>query len=192
MKTAWVRAVPGIKQTLANGAKNYQGSGRMYSLKMSVGALVTLVVALLAVTELQAAPALPSSAGTIERTLPGQQGITAPPPAAEDIVAPTPVKESARPTNGTKITVSRFIVEGNTKLTEDEIAQLLGAAEGKALTLAEIYELADRLGAAYRDKGYRLATVTVPPQKIRAEASPAPSPPAITLHHLRADRAVCG
>ena len=138
----------------------------MYSLKMSVGALVTLVVALLAVTELQAAPALPSSAGTIERTLPGQQGITAPPPAAEDIVAPTPVKESARPTNGRKITVSRFIVEGNTKLTEDEIAQLLGAAEGKALTLAEIYELADRLGAAYRDKGYRLATVTVPPQKI--------------------------
>jgi hemolysin activation/secretion protein len=66
------------------------------------------------------------------------------------------------------VTSIRFI--GNTVFTADLLRELVKDAEGKALTLEQVGELADRITDYYRGHGYPLARAIVPAQTIQEGA----------------------
>ncbi len=57
--------------------------------------------------------------------------------------------------------------EGNTVVSEKELVSLAASYVGRSVTLADIYELADRVTAIYRSRGFILARAIVPAQTIR-------------------------
>jgi hemolysin activation/secretion protein len=73
---------------------------------------------------------------------------------------------AAVPSGGKAILIDRFEISGNTVVTDQEMDAIVSTYEGRSLTLLEIYEVADELTKYYRDKGYSVATVTVPAQKV--------------------------
>lgn len=137
------------------------GNDKLRSVLAQTGFAVAAIWAVAA----GAAPPTPSSPGTVQSTVPGQR-IEAPVglPAEIDTSAQKPQSKVAP--GGTPIQVTRIVVTGNTQLSEEEIKSVTAAHEGKSLTLAQVYEVADQLTALYRARGYAVATATVPPQKI--------------------------
>jgi len=89
--------------------------------------------------------------------------------APKAITAP-PIKEStpARPKQDTskRIQVNRFEISGNTEIPTKELISQIAELQGQKLTLEEIYAAADILTDYYRLRGYSLAKVTVPAQRI--------------------------
>ena len=136
--------------------------------KSKAGAGVLLWAGLCAVPLIQAAPNLPSSPGAVESTLPSSGGLVLPPTTPVDLVSPAPETKPKVVAGGRKILVENFELVGNSKLTAEQIAGVIERYAGKQLTIEEIYAVADELGGLYRSQGYRLATVTLPPQKISA------------------------
>ncbi len=63
--------------------------------------------------------------------------------------------------------VKGFKILGNTKLDEDQIHRSLGAFTQKELTVGKLYDAADALTRMYRDHGYFMAKVYLPPQTIK-------------------------
>lgn len=76
--------------------------------------------------------------------------------------APTPPPQSA----SVQFTVSSVSFEGNTVLSNSALQALAASYIGKNITLAQAYELAGRVTAAYRDAGYILARAVVPAQRV--------------------------
>lgn len=66
--------------------------------------------------------------------------------------------------------VRHIAVTGTAGLTveDDKLRAVLAPYEGRKLTLAQIYEAADRVTALYRDAGYLVAKVYVPQQDARS------------------------
>lgn len=60
--------------------------------------------------------------------------------------------------------VRHFKVEGAEVVSEAEIRDILAPYENRKLTLAQIYEAADKITTLYRDRGYLLAKAYVPAQ----------------------------
>jgi hemolysin activation/secretion protein len=60
--------------------------------------------------------------------------------------------------------VRHFKVEGAEVVSEAEIREILTPYENRKLTLAQIYEAADKITTLYRDRGYLLAKAYVPAQ----------------------------
>lgn len=60
--------------------------------------------------------------------------------------------------------VRDFKVEGAELVSEAEIRAIVAPYENRKLTLAQIYEAADKITTLYRDKGYLLAKAYVPAQ----------------------------
>jgi hemolysin activation/secretion protein len=103
---------------------------------------------------------------------PGAVGDTlkTPPP----LQAPTPLPSIQAPPqavpaqgSGATLTVSRFVFSGNTVFRQDELAPLLADYLNHPITLAQLYEAADKVADFYTRKGYALASVNVPAQKIK-------------------------
>jgi hemolysin activation/secretion protein len=63
--------------------------------------------------------------------------------------------------------VRRFAIEGPGLVAEAEIRAILGPYENRKLTLAEIYDAADKITTLYRNQGYLLAKAYVPAQDAR-------------------------
>ncbi len=124
---------------------------------------VLACVAAISLLSLSAAAAEAPTPGSVQDTLP-----SAPPPRPQP--APPPVEQSPRaqaPAPGGKaVPVKRFEISGNTVISTAELDGVVKAYIGRALTLAQIYEVADALTDYYRSKGYGLADVTVPAQKV--------------------------
>lgn len=72
--------------------------------------------------------------------------------------------------SGVRVKVSGFTFAGNTIFTSGELSAILAGYIGTELTLAELNGAAAEITAAYRAKGYFLASATIPPQTIKAEA----------------------
>lgn len=89
--------------------------------------------------------------------------VTAPAPAVTPAPRPTPAPAGAEQKT---LTVSKFVFNGNTAFTPDALAAVVAAYTGKPVTLAQVYEAADKVVAHYVAAGYSLASVTLPPQKI--------------------------
>lgn len=85
------------------------------------------------------------------------------------IVAP-PIQQSApvreKQDTSKRIQVNRFEIVGNTQISTQELISQIAELQGQQLTLEEIYAAADILTDYYRIRGYSLARVTVPAQRI--------------------------
>ena len=79
--------------------------------------------------------------------------------------AATPATTGVAP-GGKAIPVREFRFEGNSAISTAELEAEVAGELGRSLTLFEIYEIADALTAFYRERGYTVASVTVPAQKV--------------------------
>lgn len=117
--------------------------------------------ALLAMT----APALlaqqaPETTGTpLKRPAPIQAPAASPALTASRPAAPEGADEKT-------LTVSRFEFKGNSVFSTDLLAGLVKGYTATPVTLAQVYEAADKIADYYVREGYNLASVTLPPQKI--------------------------
>lgn len=93
-----------------------------------------------------------------------------PEPPIEEEAEPEVKDERERPApverGGREILIEDFRVVGNQAIPDAEIDRILSKYEGRQLTLFEIYQVADELTGIYHDRGYGLASVTVPAQKV--------------------------
>ncbi|MDR3416131.1 MAG: ShlB/FhaC/HecB family hemolysin secretion/activation protein [Nevskia sp.] len=112
-----------------------------------------------------AAPPAPPTPGAIGETL-KQPPALQPPPPAPQIGAPERQAPTA-PARGATLTVSHFVFSGNTLYSQDELAGLIADYLNKPITLAQVYEAADKVSDFYVRHGYSLASVTVPAQKVK-------------------------
>lgn len=77
-----------------------------------------------------------------------------------------PAATTGVPQGGMQIPIKRFEITGNSVISTEELHGVIAQHEGRSMTLFEIYEVADELTNYYRGKGYPVATVTVPAQKV--------------------------
>jgi len=66
---------------------------------------------------------------------------------------------------GQTITVNGFHITGQDVFSESQLTALLGDSVGKALTLAELSQRAERISQYFRDRGYLVARAFIPPQQ---------------------------
>ena len=66
-----------------------------------------------------------------------------------------------------KLLVRSFRLEGPSLIDEAQVRAVLAAYEGRKLTIAEIYEAADKVTTLYRNAGYLVAKAYVPAQNAR-------------------------
>lgn len=65
-----------------------------------------------------------------------------------------------------RMTVAGFTLVGNTVIDDATLQSLLADLTGRELTLEELYSAADRVTAAYRERGYLLSRGLLPAQEI--------------------------
>ncbi|HLW73990.1 MAG TPA: ShlB/FhaC/HecB family hemolysin secretion/activation protein [Gammaproteobacteria bacterium] len=127
------------------------------------------VAACLISTPVWAAPAVTTTGpaaptpGQVQATLPTQT------PEPKQVPAPlsqAPVTPSGVSPGGPSFKVTGFVIEGNTVIPTDELQAQIAGYVGQSLTLAQLYDVADVLTRYYRAKGYGLADVAPPAQKI--------------------------
>lgn len=110
---------------------------------------------------------------TVPVPTPGQVGDTLKrPPEIEPSQTPVQVEDKRSPpsaapaTGGKAVRIDRFEFEGNTLLDPAELQAAVAGYVGRSLSLFDIYEAADKLTDLYVGKGYTLASVIVPAQRI--------------------------
>ena len=105
----------------------------------------------------------PPTPGQVQSGLPTQlpQPKEAPAPLSQPPVTPSGVAPG-----GPSFKVTGFVIEGNTVIPTDELQAQIASYVGQSLTLAQLYDVADVLTRYYRAKGYGLADVAPPAQKI--------------------------
>jgi len=103
---------------------------------------------------------------------PGQVGDTLRKPIELQPVQPAPIVQTQRQeapaaaATGKTLVVQEFEFAGNTLFTGAELSAQIKDYLNRPVTLLEIFEAADRISDFYVSKGYTLASVNVPPQKI--------------------------
>lgn len=86
------------------------------------------------------------------------------PPAAPLSELPPSPSKAAAGASDVRVHVAGFAVHGVTQFSEAEITAVLERYTGRQLSTAEIHEAANALMRHYRNAGYMLAKVFVPPQ----------------------------
>ena len=94
-----------------------------------------------------------------------------PQPAAPSVGAPIEIPSSPQATAPTgsesvTFTITGVNFVGNTALPDRQLQDLAAPYIGHSITLTQVYELAGKVTAAYRSKGYILAQTIVPAQKV--------------------------
>ncbi len=118
--------------------------------------------------------AVPMGSGIAQVTSPKQivdplkpsEAPPAPSAPADVIVAPKLPRASGDTAESTKITVQRIEFSGNTLFTTAELQTAVASYLNRAISLVDIYSAADAVADLYIGKGYALATVNVPPQRV--------------------------
>jgi len=78
-----------------------------------------------------------------------------------------PQKEAPLPPDTKKVQIKKIVVEGATLLSEKALRAITSEYEGKDLALPEMQKIADKITAAYREKGYSTSRAYLPPQTIK-------------------------
>ncbi|MGQ0621886.1 MAG: ShlB/FhaC/HecB family hemolysin secretion/activation protein [Panacagrimonas sp.] len=105
-------------------------------------------------------------------TTPGQVGDTLKKPPEIQLPQPPAQVEggrapaSAPAAGGKAVRIDSFEFQGNTLLDPADLQAAVAKDVGRSMTLFDIYEVADKLTALYVAKGYTLASVIVPAQRI--------------------------
>lgn len=112
------------------------------------------------------------SISAVAQTTPGEVGDTlkkAPTLQSQPVVVPI-WKPSSAPAgiagSNKRITVSQFSFSGNTLFSNDELQTVVASYANRPVTLLELYAAADRIADFYVSRGYSLASVNIPPQKV--------------------------
>ena len=66
----------------------------------------------------------------------------------------------------TMLTLSQIVIDGATVYDQQQLAAVYAQYQGKQVSLAQIYQIADDITVKYRNDGYILAKAVVPPQRI--------------------------
>lgn len=113
-----------------------------------------------------AAPAMPEppTPGAIGDTL--KQPPQLQPPSAAPIAAPQG-RAPAGAAQGPTLVVSGFVFSGNTVFSGEQLAPLVAGYLNRPITLGQLYEAADRVAEFYASRGYALASVNLPAQKVK-------------------------
>lgn len=94
-----------------------------------------------------------------------------PQPAAPSVGAPIeiPTTQGEAPPTGSEsvsFTITSVDFQGNTALPDQELKDITAAYIGHPITLAQVYEMAEHVTAAYRSRGFVLARAIVPAQRM--------------------------
>lgn len=104
--------------------------------------------------------------GVVQQEIRKRPQLPATPREAEiEQPAQAPATSGVAP-GGKQIPIERFEITGNSVISSDELLQVTAPYTGRTMTLFEIYEVADVLTQYYRDRGYSVASVVVPAQKV--------------------------
>jgi hemolysin activation/secretion protein len=129
-----------------------------------------IVVAVLSLTSAVAvAQALPKErpdAGRIlEQT---REPLRLPPPAEDDVRPRPPEPKPALPVSPTlKVRVTQFNFSGNTLFTDEQLSEVVKEFVGKELDFEGLTDVATKVRAYHRERGYFLAQAYLPQQAIR-------------------------
>ncbi|MCW2318344.1 hemolysin activation/secretion protein [Rhodoblastus acidophilus] len=116
----------------------------------------------------QSAAGAVSAAGAASREA-EQSRLTQPmPEPAPRLALPQLVEPQLRLDAKQKLLIKSVTVAGEQPLGEEETRAVLAPYEGRKLSMAEIYEMADKLTNLYRSKGYLVAKTYVPAQDARS------------------------
>ncbi len=128
---------------------------------------VTCATALLVSLSVGAAPpVLPPSPGVVLNPI--DKPVYQPQPAQTPKIEHTQKPAVSPPQSDFKVLVNAFVFKGNTTFSNEKLKQLVAGFEGRKLSIADIYHVADVIEANYRYKGYLLTSVYVPAQKINS------------------------
>lgn len=135
-----------------------------------------VLLSTVAVTMLALAPAgpvlaqsLPFNIGDAVRDAQQAQQAAPQPQPARPLVLPKLAEPQLTLPDKTTLHVRRIVVTGTEGLAvaPEKVKEVLAPYEGKSLTLAQIYEAADKVTLLYREAGYLVAKVYVPAQDAR-------------------------
>ncbi|HEY6241433.1 MAG TPA: POTRA domain-containing protein [Burkholderiales bacterium] len=117
--------------------------------------------------------ALAVCTGTPLAQAPRPQAPTPPRPAAPPAAAPAvpqpaaPIRPSAPPA-APQFEIQRFVVQGNTLLSQKDLEKILTPHAGKNRDFGDIQRALEALQDAYSSRGYNAVRVSLPEQDIRA------------------------
>ena len=89
-------------------------------------------------------------AGTLQQQIDRERGITLPKKSTPTEVAPQPIKSI----DGQTITVKAFVFNGNTLLSNEQLALVIAAYLDRPLTFTELQQAAASIATAYREAGW--------------------------------------
>jgi len=125
---------------------------------------VACALSVYALSAIAGSPVTPPTTGTVREPFKKPE-LKAPrdeaPPPVQQKSAPRPRSDDQR-----KITVNRFEISGNAAFTTEQLLAPIKELQGQKLTLDEIYAAADILTDFYKTRGFSLAKVVVPAQRI--------------------------
>ena len=147
-------------------------SGDLVRLRKSVKHRVTvffvpiLVVATL--TGAASAQGVPTSVepGQIEKNLSSPMKQNVPSLVPKLRAAPKPAAVAPDGAKDMTFVLKELAVEGSSVYSKGELLEAVKGKVGQEISVAELFDIASTLTARYRNDGYLLSTVVVPPQKI--------------------------
>jgi hemolysin activation/secretion protein len=84
---------------------------------------------------------------------------------------PADAASRTAPASTAQVTLSRFVFVGNTRISTEDLNAALKPYLGRPLTLADLGAAADLATTVYRERGYNVARVLLPPQDIGDNAA---------------------
>jgi hemolysin activation/secretion protein len=134
----------------------------MASLKMRRAIFFVVFAALLVIAQHKPAYATTTENGPIEDRLPDRAKKDTSPESAAPATTDVGTRVESAP-----FTLRAVVITGATALDEAEIENVASEFVGKSLTTDDLSRLAGRLTQAYRDRGFFLSRVIIPPQEIK-------------------------
>lgn len=138
------------------------GKGRCFLLMLL---MLPAVVGVGAVNQVSAQPPTPGEVGDTMRPTVDINTLMEQPPPAVPLTPPPPV--APPPADEKRVRVNHFEFSGNSLFSDAELQEVVKEFAGQDLTLADIYQVADRLSDFFQEQGYNLTTATVPAQRMR-------------------------
>jgi len=135
------------------------------SLRTQIAGLL-VVAALAVVSSLAIAQQKPPDAGQVLQQ--SQEPLRLRPRSSPDLIPKVPTPPSAlKPAPNLRVTVTRFTFSGNTLYKDETLQELVSEFVGKSLDFNELNDVATKVRAYHRERGYFLAQAYLPEQVIR-------------------------
>jgi hemolysin activation/secretion protein len=117
----------------------------------------------------QTVPQLPSTAqpGAIERERSREPQPRAPEQLGRPVDAPAPPQPAPPGAEAKSFNLASIEISGNTAVLSDTLLAPYASLRGTTISVARIYGIAAEMTAVYRNRGYILSSVVVPPQDLQ-------------------------